>query len=79
MSALGLSTLRNLISALPTGERRLVLLKYAEGFDDAEIAQILGMDPEHVTSRIDALEHVLFEQMQASFETELGADRAMAA
>lgn len=79
MSALGLSTLRNLISALPTGERRLVLLKYAEGFDDAEIAQILGMDPEHVSSRIDALEHVLFEQMQSSFETELSADRALAA
>ncbi len=79
MSALGIATLRDLIGALPSGERRLVLLKYADGFDDAEIAQILGMDPEHVTSRIDALEHVLFEQMQASFEAELSADRAMAA
>ncbi|KAA0216243.1 MAG: hypothetical protein DYG94_05610 [Leptolyngbya sp. PLA3] len=79
MSALGLSTLRDLISSLPTGERRLVLLKYADGFDDAEIAQILGMDAEQVTSRIEALEHVLFEQMQTRFEAELGADRALAA
>lgn len=79
MSALGLSTLRNLISALPTGERRIVLLKYADGFDDAEIAQVLGMDPEQVTARIEALEHVLFQQMQATFEAELSANRALAA
>lgn len=79
MSALGLSTLRNLISALPTGERRLVLLKYAEGFEDAEIAQILGLDPTHVSTRIEALENVLLEQMQGSFEAEVSADRALAA
>ncbi|MCL4220777.1 MAG: hypothetical protein KJZ65_05360 [Phycisphaerales bacterium] len=79
MSALGLSTLRNLISALPTGERRLVLLKYAEGFNDAEIAQILGMEPSQASARIEALEGLLFEQMQASFEAELSGERALAA
>lgn len=79
MSALGLATLRNLIETLPTGERRIVLLKYADGFSDGEIAEILDMEPEQVSNRLAALEGVLFQQMQAAFESELSADRAMAA
>lgn len=79
MSALGLATLRSLIESLPTGERRLVLLKYSDGFSDEEIGEILGMETEHVANRIAALEEVLFEQMQAAFEAELSGDRAIAA
>lgn len=79
MSALGLATLRDLIDALPTGERRLVLLRYAEGFSDHEIAEVLGVDPQQVTTRLAALEGVLFEQMQNAIEQELSGERAAAA
>lgn len=79
MSALGLATLRDLIEALPTGERRLVLLRYAEGFTDCEIAEVLGVDLEQVSTRLSALEGVLFEQMQNAIERELSGERAAAA
>jgi DNA-directed RNA polymerase specialized sigma24 family protein len=68
MSALGLTTLRRLIDRLPEGERRLICMRWSDGLDDREIAEATGSDPVHVTTRLAALEQVLFEQMQRSGE-----------
>lgn len=76
MSALGLSTLRDLIESLPAGERRLILLRYADQLSDPEIAHVLDMDTEQVTRRLDALEGLLFEKVSERFQSELAFDQA---
>jgi len=77
MTAFGLTTLRQLIDHLPEGERRLICMRWSDGLDDREIAQITGDDPVHVTTRLAALEQVLFEQLQVSGE--FSEDSAIAA
>ena len=77
MTALGLTALRRLIDELPDGERRLVCMRWSDGLTDHEIAEITGSDPVHVTTRLAALEQVLFENLQ--LDTKLDADSAAAA
>lgn len=77
MTAFGLTTLRQLIDRLPDGERRLICMRWSDGLDDREIAEITGDDPVHVTTRLAALEQVLFEQLQVSGE--FADDSAIAA
>ena len=79
MTALGLSTMRQLIEQLPFGERRLICMRWSDGLSDLEIARITGDDPERVTIRLDALEQVLFGNLQEALKLELEVDSAAAA
>jgi DNA-directed RNA polymerase specialized sigma24 family protein len=77
MTALGLTALRRLIDELPDGERRLVCLRWSDGLSDHEIAEITGSDPVHVTTRLAALEQVLFDNLRVA--SDLDRDSAAAA
>jgi DNA-directed RNA polymerase specialized sigma24 family protein len=77
MTALGLTALRRLIDELPVGERRLVCMRWSDGLSDQEIAEITSSDPVHVTTRLAALEQVLFDQLQLAPDVE--TDSAAAA
>lgn len=77
MTAFGLTTLRQLIDQLPDGERRLICMRWSDGLDDREIAEVTGDDPVHITTRLASLEQVLFEQLQSSGE--FADDSAIAA
>jgi DNA-directed RNA polymerase specialized sigma24 family protein len=79
MPALGVCTLRDLIESLPSGERRLLLLRYASRLSIEEIAGLEGEDVDRVEARLGALEDVLFAQVQARLERELASDASMAA
>ncbi len=79
MPALGTCTLRDLIDQLPSGERRLILLRYASRLSIEEIAGMEGEDIDRIESRLTALEDVLFEQVQQRLENELTDDTAAAA
>ncbi|MBX3323431.1 MAG: hypothetical protein KF757_10605 [Phycisphaeraceae bacterium] len=79
MPALGTCTLRDLIDRLPSGERRLILLRYASRLSIEEIAGMEGEDIDRIESRLTALEDVLFEQVQQRLENELADDTAAAA
>lgn len=79
MSALGICTLRDLIDRLPSGERRLILLRYASRLSIEEIAGLENEDIGRIESRLHALENVLFEQVEQRLEQELADESSAAA